>query len=164
LADGCTKFVSSGTCSSNDGVPEYQLFWADSNGTTFNFHSKGAQSANGTNNVYEIWDPSDGANDDYAIYYDYNQIGTSTIQTVSSGVQIQAGMELYAVDGINPNEYSGNFNNYAQGYKNGVGWEYFNSEDSYGTVDDGCGSGYAEGYCLNGISYQASEWSDSKPS
>lgn len=49
------------------------------------------------------------------------------------------------MNGINPNEYSGTFNNYAQGYTNGVGWQYFTKSDSYGTVDDGCGSGYAQG-------------------
>lgn len=152
------------------GAPEYQKFWADDYGAPsciygcFYFHSKGAVSADGTNHVYEIWDPSNGSNDTYNIYYDYNQIGTSTTQHVSSGIQVQNGMEVYAPYGINPNESSGTFNNYAEGYQNGVGWVYFTSSDSYGTVDDGCGSGYAQGYCLNGIGYQASEWSDNKPS
>lgn len=94
----------------------------------FYFHSKGAVSADGTNHVYEIWDPSNAGNDTYS------------------------------------NESSGTFNNYAGGYQKGVGWEYFTKSNSYGTVDDGCGSGYAQGYCLNGIGYQASEWSDNKPS
>ena len=163
LADSCTVFFYSGTRSSNHGVPEYQLFWAD-DGTSFYFHSKGAQSANGSNNVYEIWDPSNGANNEYNIYYNYTIIGHSTIQTVSSGVQLQAGMELYAVYGINANEYSGNFNNYVQGYQNGVGWKSLTPSNSYGVANDGCGSGYPQGKCLNGIAYQTSEWSDSKPS
>jgi len=171
LAIGCSVFPGPGqTCSQAGGAPEYQLFWADDYGAPscvygcFYFHSKGAVSANGTNHVYEIWDPSNGSNDTYNIYYDYNVIGRSTIQHVSSGIQVQNGMELYAPFGINPNESSGTFNNYAQGYQNGVGWVYFSSSDSYGLVDDGCGSGYPQGYCLNGIGYQASEWSDNKPS
>ena len=97
---------------------------------------------------------------------DYNQVGYSTIEQASSSVQVQAGMELYTRWGgsvIGPTQYSGNFNNYIRVYKNGVGWQYLNGGNSYGTVVDGCGSGALTGYCLNGISYQASEWSDSKP-
>ena len=49
------------------------------------------------------------------------------------------------------------------GFRKGVGWNYFTSSNSYGTVDDGCDSGYVQEYCLNGIGYQASEWRDHKP-
>ncbi len=72
-------------------------------------------------------------------------------------------MELCAGNGINSNEYSGTLNNYVEGYRKGVGWNYFTSSNSYGTVDDGCDSGYVQGYCLNGVGYQASEWRDHKP-
>ena len=71
-------------------------------------------------------------------------------------------MELLTYS-IGPGEYSGNFNNYVQGYTNGVGWRYLTSSNSYGKVDSGCGNGYPQGKCLNGISYKTSEWSDSKP-
>lgn len=167
----CSVFPGSGqTCSQAGGVPEYQKFWADHYGSPtcvygcYYFHSKGAVSADGTNNVYEIWNTSNGSNDTYNMYYNYNQIGTSTIQHVSSGIQVQSGLELYSPPGINSNESAGNFNNYAEGYQNGIGWAPFTTSNSYGTVDDGCGSGYPQGSCLNGISYHVSEWSDSKPS
>ncbi len=169
LADQCNKLASANqTCATLGGVAEYQLFWADNYGPPgciagcFYFHSKGSQAANGTNHVYEIWDPSNGANNNYNVYYDYNLIGTSTIQRVPSGVKVRSGMELYAPNGIGPSQYTGNFNNYTEGYQNGVGWIYFNSSDSYGSVSVGC-SNHPQGYCLNGIGYQPSEWSDSKP-
>ena len=51
-------------------------------------------------------------------------------------------LQLYSPPGINSSEYSGTFNNY---------------------VDEGCGSGYQQGQCLNGIGFHPSKWCDNKP-
>jgi len=67
----------------------------------------------------------------------------------------------YSADTTDPDEWTGGtFNNQLQVY-NGSSWHYPNDLDPDGReLNNACGT---PGYCLNGTSYGAGEWSDNIP-
>jgi hypothetical protein len=159
----CSVFpFSSGTCASNGGGTTYEQFWGDADDAgNIYFHPIEQLTADGDNHVYEIWDSSDGSNDDYDVYVDYSLVGTSTDQTASSGYEMNVGMELYS-NGPNSSEHSGTFDNYPEVYKNSTG--VWSAPSMVGSVTDGCDVD-PQGECFNGALYDSNqEWADSKPS
>jgi hypothetical protein len=166
LANACDHFFSTGTCAEAGGEQAYLRFWAsnDSQNGEFYFHLIGTVSPDGDNHVYEIVDPSSCDNDDYTVYVDYDSVGTATDQFYCNSEAEMFGIELDS-PGANSGEVADTFNNYMQYYDDGVGWEYYTSPAGVNTIPCGTGSGYyPNGECLNGTTYQASEWSDNKPS
>jgi hypothetical protein len=176
LAVGCTEIVPLGdTCSGIGGSDAYMQFWADEGVSNYYFHPIDTLSADGTSHSYEIWDSSDGANDDFNVYLDYNLINTSTVQHTSTGSSLQAGMELYS-PGINSSEYTSSsttaFQNYTEVYLNSQGyWRYVifdpDTVHSSCTVSDDCAeddcSDFGYGYCLWWSRESSYDWADSKP-
>lgn len=175
LDQACDAFVPTGdTCSEEGGVQAYLQFWADASSSgDFYFHLIDTLTPDGDNHVYEIWDGSNGGNNDYQVYLDYNQVGTSTVQNSSSGISLQAGMELYSPPGVNSDEHSPDFDNYIQTYINSRGtWADVDfNPDTVHDLPSGdnnlamnpCDE-FPHGSCLYWSRAADNEWIDGKPS
>ncbi len=164
LANACNVYgaTSSDTCADLGGEQAYLQFWAtqDNVANKFYFRLIDNLSPDGDNHVYEIWDTSSCDNDDFTIYVDFAAVGTATDQHSCKSDEEFFGIELSS-PGANSGEVADTFNNYMQYYDDGVGWEYYGSPAGEITIP--CGT-YPNGECLNGTTYQDSEWSDNKPS
>jgi hypothetical protein len=178
------SWVEEGVLGAYSAYGGYTAFWADAYDYSIAphvlyFHNFGSLDADGSNHVYEIENAgivdTGTANNNWYIYLDYNKIGTSTITQSSQGHALQVGMEVndgdeypYAYDygWIDPDEYSGTFNDYMEVYYPSTGWEYPSAWSATAdTFPCGTGSGYyPDGYCENGVHYYSYEWSDNKPS
>jgi hypothetical protein len=175
LARACTvPYTSSSSCSAVGGGDGYLQFWEDvaQDGTQY-YHPLSQISDDGQNQVYEIWDTSNGGNDDYTVYLNDNPVGTSSDQGSSSGVALNAGMELYS-PGDNMNESTGDlFHNFIQDYINARGtWAYVDFDPTTTSI---LPCGYADNCSMDNCSSQPQtaclywqrtanyEWSDYKP-
>lgn len=171
---GGFPFVETGLINAEDGTHDwynpcgstctaYQIFWGDESGTgQYYFHwvsniSPGA----GTFDYGLVWS---GSGETWEVIDDLAVVGYSTVQTSSVASMAQDGQEIYPATGaISPSDYSATFNQQTEEDILGNWLE----ENWTGTANGApCGSGsgyYSDGYCVNGVSYGASEWSSNVP-
>jgi hypothetical protein len=165
------------TCAARGGSDSYLQFWGDAASSTSKvaFHLIKTLSADGDNHSYEIWDSSDCANNDWAVYLDFNKVNTSTVQSHCRGTYFNVGIELYSPPGINGSEYTGgnSFHNFMQVYQDSVG-SWADADLDSGTYHtEPCGiqfncamdpcDTFAAGSCLTWSLDSSSQWSDNKP-
>lgn len=124
--------------------------------TPSNRHWIANETPDGSTHYYEAQHQCSGCNQ-WNVYYDYNYVNYSQMQTSDVVYDHQVGLED---TDVNPNTHADTFANWMEYEGTDGNWYYW--PGLYAWVDYGCGS-YPNGYCMNGASYYPYEWSDNKP-
>lgn len=125
----------------------YEVFWSDYDPTTQTEYRHWIANTvpNGSTHYYEVQHQCFGCNN-WNVYYDYNYVGYSAMQTSDVVYDHEAGLED---PNVNPSTHADTFDNYMQYEGTDGNWYYW--PGLYAWVDYGCGS-YPNGYCMNGAS------------